>query len=111
MPKYRYSAKAGQEHGQGGLLVKLYTNDPNTDPVISVKAFVTQLDQKDVTPVLDLKCSILSDSDDPSYPIMHKEAVILVESIQKEFQAGKHNPTSLIMLVHPALTNGIAGAI
>lgn len=111
MLKYRYSAKAGQEHGQGGLLVKLYTNDPNTDPVISVKAFVTQLDQKDVTPVLDLKCSILSDSDDPSYPIMHKEAVILVESIQKEFQAGKHNPTSLIMLVHPALTNGIAGAI
>jgi len=111
MPQYRYSAKAGQEHGQGGLVVKLYTNDLNTDPVISVRAFVTQLEQKDVTPVLELKFLILRDSDYPSYPIMHKEAVILVESIEKEFQAGKHNPTSLIMLVHPALSNGIAGAI
>lgn len=111
MPQYRYSARAGQEHGQGGLEVKIYTNQPNTDPVIILKVFVTHLEQKDVTPVLDLKFSILSDSDDPSYPIMHKEAVILVESIEKEFKGGKYNPTSLIMLVHPALSNGIAGAI
>lgn len=111
MPKYRYSARAGQEHGQGGLVVKLYTDEPNTEPVITVKAFVTQLEQKDVTPVLELKLSILSDSEDPSYSIMHKEAVTLVESIEKEFQAGKHNPTSLIMLVHPALVNGVVGAI
>jgi hypothetical protein len=111
MHQYLYSAKAGQEHGQGGLVVKLYTNELDTDPVISVKAFVTQLEQKDVTPVLDLKFSILKDSDDPSYPIMHKEALTLVESIDKAFQAGKHNPTSLIMLVHPALVNGVAGAI
>lgn len=111
MTKYRYRARAGQEHGQGGLVVKLYTDEPNTEPVITVKAFVTQLEQKDVIPILELTLSVLRVPDDSHYSVMHQEAVRLAESIEKEFKAGKHNPTSLILLVHLSLVNGIAGAI
>lgn len=119
MPNYRYSAKAGQEGGQGALEVKLYTNQSNTQPVIVVKAVVTQLGQKDISPILELKLAVfqsfkngvLSDSDDHHYSVMYKEALTLTQAIEQKFNAGEPNPTSLIMLVHPSLVNGVAGVI
>lgn len=118
LPYYRYSARAGQEHGQGGLEVKIYTKQSNLQPVIVIKAIVTQLLKKDVSPILDLKLAVyqdfkdgrLSQPNDPYYSVMEKEAVSLAKAIDQKFQDGDHNPTSLIMLVHHFLVSGIAGA-
>lgn len=119
LPHYRYSAKAAQQGGQGGLEVKIYTKQSITQPVIVVKAVVTQLGLKDVDPVLELKMAVfkqlkngvLRDSDDPYYSVMYKEALTLTQAIEQKFNAGEPNPTSLIMLVHPSLVNGVAGDI
>jgi len=118
LPYYRYSARASQEGGQGGLEVKIYTKQSNLQPVIVVKAIVTQLLKKDVSPILDLKLAVYQDfkdgrlnqPNDPYYSVMEKEAVSLVNAIDQKFQDGDHNPTSLIMLVHHFLVSGIAGA-
>lgn len=117
-PHYRYSAVAGQEGGQGSLEVKFYTKQSNTQPVIVVKAVITQLGKKDVDPILELKMAVfqelkngtLRDCDYLYYPVMHREALILANAIDQKFQDGDHNPTSLIMLVHHFLVSGIAGA-
>lgn len=116
-PHYRYTAVAGQEGGQGGLEVKIYTKQSNTQPVIVVKAVVTQLGKKDLDPILELKLAVfqelkngkLCDCDDPHYSFMHKEALTLANAIEQRFNAGDHNPTSLIMAVHPSLFSGVAG--
>lgn len=118
LPYYRYSARASQEGGQGGLEVKIYTKQSNLQPVIVIKAIVTQLLKKDVSPILDLKLAVyqdfkdgrLSQPNDPYYSVMEKEAVSLAKAIDQKFQDGDHNPTSLIMLVHHFLVSGIAGA-
>lgn len=118
LPYYRYSARASQEGGQGGLEVKIYTKQSNLQPVIVIKAIVTQLLKKDVSPILDLKLAVyqdfkdgrLSQPNDPYYLVMEKEAVSLAKAIDQKFQDGDHNPTSLIMLVHHFLVSGIAGA-
>lgn len=118
LPYYRYSARASQEGGQGGLEVKIYTKQSNLQPVILIKAIVTQLLKKDVSPILDLKLAVyqdfkdgqLSQPNDPYYSVMEKEAVSLAKAIEQKFQDGDHNPTSLIMLVHHFLVSGIAGA-
>ena len=118
LPYYRYSARASQEGGQGGLEVKIYTKQFNLQPVIVIKAIVTQLLKKDVSPILDLKLAVyqdfkdgrLSQPNDPYYSVMEKEAVSLAKAIDQKFQDGDHNPTSLIMLVHHFLVSGIAGA-
>jgi hypothetical protein len=118
LPYYRYSARASQEGGQGGLEVKIYTKQSNLQPVIVIKAIVTQLLKKDVSPILDLKFAVyqdfkdgrLSQPNDPYYSVMEEEAVSLGKAIDQKFQDGDHNPTSLIMLVHHFLVSGIAGA-
>lgn len=118
LPYYRYSARASQEGGQGGLEVKIYTKQSNLQPVIVIKAIVTQLLKKDVSPILDLKLAVyqdfkdgrLSQPNDPYYSVMEKEAVSLAKAIDQKFQDGDHNPTSLIMLVHHFFVSGIAGA-
>lgn len=118
LPYYRYSARASQEGGQGGLEVKIYTKQSNLQPVIVVKAIVTQLLKKDLSPILDLKFAIyqniqngiFSTSSDPYYSVMEEEAVSLTKAIEQNFEDGDHNPTSLILLVHHFLVSGIAGA-
>lgn len=118
LPYYRYSAIASEKGGQGGLEVKIYTKQSNLQPVIVIKAVVTQLLKKDVSPILDLKLAVyqdfkdgrLSQPNDPYYSVMEKEAVSLAKAIDQKFQDGDHNPTSLIMLVHHFLVSGIAGA-
>lgn len=117
-PHYRYSAVSSQKGGQGGLEVKIYTKQSNTQPVIMVKAFVTQLNTQDLDPILELKMAVfqelkngkLCDCDDPHYSFMHKEALTLAIEIEHRFKAGDYNPTSLIMAVHPTLVSGVAGA-
>lgn len=118
LPHYRYSAVSSQKGGQGGLEVKIYTKQSNSQPVIMVKAFVTQLDTQDLDPILELKMAVfqelkngkLCDCDDPHYSFMHKEALTLAIEIEQRFKAGDYNPTSLIMAVHPSLVSGVAGA-
>lgn len=58
-----------------------------------------------------LKNGVIRDSDDPYYSVMYKEALTLTQAIEQKFNAGEPNPTSLIMLVHPSLVNGVAGDI
>ena len=118
LPHYRYSAKAAQQGGQGGLEVKIYTKKSATQPVIVVKAVVTQLGLKDVDPILEIKMAVfqelkngkLCDCDDHHYSFMHKEALTLAIDIEQRFKAGDYNPNSLIMAVHPSLVSGVAGA-
>lgn len=118
-PHYRYTAVAGQEGGQGGLEVKIYTKQSNTQPVIVVKAVVTQLGKQNLDPILELKLAVfqelkngnLCDCDDPHFSLMHKEALTLANAIEQRFKAGEHKTTSLIMAVHPTLVSGVAGAI
>ena len=116
LPHYRYSAKAAQQGGQGGLEVKIYTKQSATQPVIVVKAVVTQLGLKDVDPILEIKMAVfqelkngkLCDCDDLHYSFMHKEALTLAIEIEQRFKARDYNPNSLFMAVRPSLVSGVA---
>jgi len=118
-PKYRYSAVARQEGERGLLEVNLYTNQSRVQPVITIKAFVTQLNRKDVDPILDLKVGVFQtfkngafhDCDDDNYAVMHKEAMELVQVIEEKFLSGTIEPVSLMMFVHPTLVYGLSGAV
>lgn len=118
-PKYRYSAVASQEGEHGLLNVNLYTNQSSIHPVITIKAFVSQLKREDVSPILDLKVGVFQnfkngtfhDCDDSNYAVMHKEAMDLVKVIEDKFLEGTTEPVSLMMFVHPTLVYGLSGAV
>lgn len=118
-PKYRYSAVARQQGASGMLDVNIYTNQSNLHPVITIKAFVTQLNQKDVAPILDLKVGVfqnfkngaLHDCDDANYSVMYKEAMELVKIIDEKFLDGNTEPVALIKFVHPTLVYGLSGTV